>query len=305
MSNELVKYQPELNTIPLRKFSPVEMNLFFSIVSRMRDKGDQTVRFTFDQLKDLSNYKPTANRRFIDDIKRTYDHLMDLRFGSQSKSGLSFERFVMFTKFKINGDADEPYVDVEVYRDAIPLLNNLESWVRYALTEFRDLKSSYAKTMFRLLKGYRTTGYAYFSKAEFNELLDVHKSYKPGDIDRAVLKPIREELTPLFKGLSIRKKYGKGRGKPVLGYSFAWKPERKDAEDVHVSKTERLNKARFNIEHNGELSDQEKWRAIDKIKGLKLGTTEAEHEQQAQQKREEQIRADERKKILDSLTKRR
>lgn len=305
MSNELVKYQLELNTIPLRKFSPVEMNLFFSIVSRMRDKGDQTVRFTFDQLKDLSNYKPTANRRFIDDIKRTYDHLMDLRFGSQSKSGLSFERFVMFTKFKINGDADEPYVDVEVYRDAIPLLNNLESWVRYALTEFRDLKSSYAKTMFRLLKGYRTTGYAYFSKAEFNELLDVPKSYKPGDIDRAVLKPIREELTPLFKGLSIRKKYGKGRGKPVLGYSFAWKPERKDAEDVHVSKTERLNKARFNIEHNGELSDQEKWRAIDKIRGLKLGTTEAEHEQQAQQKREEQIRADERKKILDSLTKRR
>lgn len=305
MSNELVKYQPELNTIPLRKFSPVEMNLFFSIVSRMRDKGDQTVRFTFDQLKDLSNYKPTANRRFIDDIKRTYDHLMDLRFGSQSKSGLSFERFVMFTKFKINGDADEPYVDVEVYRDAIPLLNNLESWVRYALTEFRDLKSSYAKTMFRLLKGYRTTGYAYFSKAEFNELLDVPKSYKPGDIDRAALKPIREELTPLFKGLSIRKKYGKGRGKPVLGYSFAWKPERKDAEDVHVSKTERLNKARFNIEHNGELSDQEKWRAIDKIRGLKLGTTEAEHEQQAQQKREEQIRADERKKILDSLTKRR
>lgn len=305
MSNELVKYQPELNTIPLRKFSPVEMNLFFSIVSRMRDKGDQTVRFTFDQLKDLSNYKPTANRRFIDDIRRTYDHLMDLRFGSQSKSGLSFERFVMFTKFKINGDADEPYVDVEVYRDAIPLLNNLESWVRYALIEFRELKSSYAKTMFRLLKGYRTTGYAYFSKAEFNELLDVPKSYKPGDIDRAVLKPIREELTPLFKGLSIRKKYGKGRGKPVLGYSFAWKPERKDAEDVHVSKTERLNKARFNIEHNGELTDKEKWRAIDKIRGLKLGTTEAEHEQQAQQKREEQIRADERKKILDSLTKRR
>ena len=304
MSNELVKYQPELNTIPLRKFSPVEMNLFFSIVSRMRDKGDQTVRFTFDQLKDLSNYKPTANRRFIDDIRRTYDHLMDLRFGSQSESGLSFERFVMFTKFKINGDADEPYVDVEVYRDAIPLLNNLESWVRYALTEFRDLKSSYAKTMFRLLKGYRTTGHAYFSKAEFNELLDVPKSYKQGDINKKVITPIREELTPLFSGLTIRKKYGKGRGKPVIGYSFAWKPERKDAEDVHVSKTERLNKARFNIEHNGELADKEKWRAIDKIRGLKLGTTEAEHERQAQQKREEQIRADERKKVLDSLTRR-
>lgn len=303
LSNELVKYQPELNTIPLRKFSPVEMNLFFSIVSRMRDKGDQTVRFSFDQLKELSNYKPTANRRFIDDIKRTYDHLMDLRFGSQNKSGLSFERFVMFTKFKINGDVDEPYVDVEIYKDALPLLNNLESWVRYALIEFRDLKSSYAKTMFRLLKGYRTTGYAYFSKADFDELLDIPKTYRQGDINKKVIKPIKEELTPLFRGLTVRKKYGKGRGKPVIGYSFAWKPERKDAEDVHVSKTERLKTAKFNIEHNGELSDKEKWRAIDKIKGLKLGTTEAEHNKQEQAKREEQIRADERKKTLEELRK--
>lgn len=301
MSNELVKYQPELNTIPLRKFTPTEMNLFFSIVSRMRDKGDQTVRFTFDQLKDLSNYKPTANRRFIDDIKRTYDHLMDLRFGSQSKSGLSFTRFVMFTKFQINGDADEPYVDVEVYRDAIPLLNNLESWVRYALTEFRDLKSSYAKTMFRMLKGYRTTGYAYFSKSDFIELLDIPKSYRQSNIDQYVISPIKEELTPLFRGLCIRKKYGKGRGKPVIGYAFSWTPERKDVEDVHVSKTERLNKAKFNIEHNGELSDQEKWRALDKVRGVQLGTTEQEFRQKELEKREQQICEDERRKLLEEL----
>ncbi|XAD65639.1 RepB family plasmid replication initiator protein (plasmid) [Enterococcus faecium] len=41
MANEIVKYHHELNTIPLRKFTPVEMNLFFSIVSRMREKGDK------------------------------------------------------------------------------------------------------------------------------------------------------------------------------------------------------------------------------------------------------------------------
>ncbi len=29
MSNELVKYDPELNTVPLRRFTPIEMNLFF------------------------------------------------------------------------------------------------------------------------------------------------------------------------------------------------------------------------------------------------------------------------------------
>lgn len=251
MSNELVKFQPELNTIPLRKFTPTEMNLFFSIVSRMRNKGAQTVRFTFDQLKDLSNYKPTANNRFIDDIERTYDHLMDLRFGHRSKSGLDRERFTMFITFEIKGSAEVPYVDIQVHPKAIPLLNDLAQWVRFNLPEFNNLTSSYAKTMFRLIKQYRTTGYVYFSKADFNELLDIPKSYKEFHINQRVLTPIKEELTPLFHGLTVRKKYGKGRGKPVIGYAFAWKPENKDKEDVHVSKQQRLNEAKFNIEHNG------------------------------------------------------
>ncbi|WP_057870487.1 replication initiation protein, partial [Liquorilactobacillus hordei] len=233
MSNELVKYDPELNTIPLRRFTPVEMNLFFSVVSRMRDKGDDTVRFTFDQLKELSAYKPTANNRFIDDIQSTYQKILGLRFGSRSKDGLDREMFVMFTRFEIKGSAEVPYVDIQIYPKALKLLNNLESWVRYALAEFRDLKSSYAKTMFRLLKQFRTTGYAYFSKSDFFELLDIPQSYwnKPANVESRVIQPIKEELTPLFRGLTIRKKYGKGRGKPVIGYSFTWKPEKKDAND--------------------------------------------------------------------------
>ncbi|RST95127.1 replication initiation protein, partial [Vagococcus vulneris] len=120
MANELVKYHTELNTIPLRKFSPVEMNLFFSIVSRMRDKGEQTVRFSFDQLKDLSDYKATANSRFIDDIYSTYEKILSLRFGNRSTNGLNRSMFVMFTQFEIVGDTDEPYVDIKLFEKAIP-----------------------------------------------------------------------------------------------------------------------------------------------------------------------------------------
>ncbi|MEN3241611.1 RepB family plasmid replication initiator protein, partial [Fructilactobacillus sanfranciscensis] len=38
MSNEIVKYGNALNSVAFRKFNAREMNLFFSIVSRMRDK---------------------------------------------------------------------------------------------------------------------------------------------------------------------------------------------------------------------------------------------------------------------------
>src|SRR5699024_6794134 len=107
----------------------------------------------------------------------TYQKLLRLTFSRISKSGLNREMFVMFTHFKIVGEAEEPYVDVQLHEMAIPLLNNLEQWVRYSLTEFRELQSGYSKTMFRLLKQFRTTGYAKFKKEDFFELLDIPRSY--------------------------------------------------------------------------------------------------------------------------------
>lgn len=254
MANEIVKYHSELNTIPLRKFTPVEMNLFFSIVSRMREKGDKTVRFMFDQLKDLSNYKATANNRFIDDLQDTYEKILSLRFGSRSESGLNRSMFVMFTEFEIVGDVDEPYIDIRIYEKALPLLNNLDSWTRYSLQQFNELQSSYAKTMFRLLKQFRTKGCAYFSKDDFYELLDIPKTYKQGNVDQKVLHPIRQELTAIFKGLAIKKKYGKGRGKPVIGYQFTFKPEIKQADDFnkHAPTKEEQNKALAQEQENYE-----------------------------------------------------
>lgn len=282
MANEIVKHHSELNTIPLRSFTAVEMNLFFSIVSRMRDKNNQVVRFTFPQLKELSNYKATANKNFLNDLRSTYTKLIRLNFGRTSKSGLRFEAFVMFTDFDINGDAEEPYVDIKLHEKALPLLNELDSWVRYSLQQFNQLQSSYSKTMFRLLKQFRTTGYAYFTKEDLHELLDIPKSYNQGTIDQRVFSPIRKELTPLFRGLTIKKKYGKGRGKPVVGYQFSFKAEAKNADDFSKGGQEDLRKKIFNIEHNGELSQEEKWIAKDKVLGLKLGTHEADFNKQSE-----------------------
>ncbi|HDW7879679.1 TPA: RepB family plasmid replication initiator protein, partial [Staphylococcus aureus] len=91
----------------------------------------------------------------------------------------------------------------------------------------------------------RTKGFAYFSKEDFHELLDIPKSYNQGTIDQRVFNPIRQELTAIFKGLTIKKKYGKGRGKPVIGYQFTFKPEIKKADDFnkHAPTKEEQNRA--------------------------------------------------------------
>ncbi len=156
-----------------------------------------------------------------------------------------------------------------------------------------------------MLKGFRTTGYAFLSKEDFFELLDIPKSYwkKSGDIDRYVIKPIKEELTPLFRGLAIRKKYGKGRGKPVIGYSFTWKPEKKGANDFSQGKLQDERQKLFNIQHNSELTEQEKWRATDKVKGLPLGSTEKQALADKQAEHDKKIRDQARQEALAELRK--
>ncbi|ENZ6655175.1 replication initiation protein [Enterococcus hirae] len=283
MANEIVKYENRLNHIPLRKFNSREMNLFFSIGSRVREKGTDEITFSFHDLKKLSGYTERGEQ-FIKDLSSTYDKLLNIN--AWNDDGNTLTKFVAFTKYSIIRDKQR--VIISVNPEFKGLFNQLKNWTRFNLEQFTNLDSTYSKTMFRLLKQYRTQGWAEFSKETFFDLLDIPKSYwnSPSNIDKFILKPIKEELTPLFKGLTIRKKYGKGRGKPVIGYRFTWKAEINHADDFSKGKQEDLRIKLFNIEHNGELTQEEKWRAKDRILNLPLGTHEADFKKKQQTEKE-------------------
>ncbi|MGX0032243.1 plasmid replication initiation protein, partial [Staphylococcus capitis] len=89
------------------------------------------------------------------------------------------------------------------------------------LKELTNLKSSYSKTMFRLLKQYKHTGYLKLSMEDFRTRLDVSKSYQMCDITKRVLKPIINELSSIFNNLNINKiKAKKGRKIEWLEFTF-------------------------------------------------------------------------------------
>lgn len=282
MANEIVKYENRLNHIPLRKFNSREMNLFFSIASRVREKGTDEIFFSFHDLKKLSGYTERGEQ-FIKDLSSTYDKLLSIN--AWNDDGNTLTKFVAFTKYSII--RDQQLVVISVNPEFKGLFNQLKNWTRFNLEQFTNLDSTYSKTMFRLLKQFRTQGWAEFSKETFFDLLDIPQSYwnSPSNIDKFILKPIKEELTPLFIGLTIRKKYGQGRGKPVIGYRFTWKAEIQNADDFSKGKKEDLRKKLFNIEHNSELSQEEKWRAKDRVLKLPLGTHEADFKNQQQKEK--------------------
>lgn len=210
-----------MNAIPFRKFTAIEMDLFFSFCSQMRNKGTEKIRHSFEELKAISDYRATSIERFVNDLDRTYSKMLELSV--RRGDSLNFERFVLFTGFKVN--SDEQYVEIATNPDFKYIINEItENFTKFELQEFTSLRSSYAKTAFRLLKQFRQTGYWRTPVEEFRTLLDIPEGYKMDAIDRRVLKPIVEELSFFFIGLEVKKIKAK-KGRKIEFFDFFFRAE--------------------------------------------------------------------------------
>lgn len=236
MANEVVKYHNDLNTVPLRKFTATEMNLFFAIVSKARDKGGEKLKFTLKEIMDISGYSMRNYKELAKSLESTYTKILNLNYGTKvvTERSMRITRFVLFPSFDIifqyNNDREidwaESTLAVQVHPNLYHILNELEQWTNYSLEEFVHLKSSYAKTAYRMLKQYRTTGRYYVTIEDFRELFDIPKGYRVSNIDQKVLDPIKKELKIYFKGLKIKKIKSKKVGSPIIAYEFTFIPEK-------------------------------------------------------------------------------
>jgi len=200
--NKLTVYKNELNMIPFRNFTSVEMDLFFSILTDMRDKGLQEVIFTFDELKEISKYSRREKDRFISAVEHTYEKMTKLSYRKEDKK--TIEYFILFNGFKI--DKDEEYVEITTNPKLQHIINQISGeFTKFELDEFLSLKSSYTKNAYRFLKQFRQTGFWKVSVVDFRRLLDVPESYQMGMLTKTVLTPIKQELQEIFEGLEIRK----------------------------------------------------------------------------------------------------
>lgn len=222
MANIKVKYKNELNLIPMRNFDSVEMNLFFSICAKMKDKGVRKVQFSFEDLRELSAYKPTSIKRFADDLEAVYNKMIQLTYRTE-EAGIR-EKFVLFTGYRI--DENKQTVDISVNPDLDYIINELSTeFTKFELQEFTGIRSSYAKTMYRLLKQYRSTGFYKVKIDDFRELLDIPASYSMSKIDERVLKPIQKELSAYFDNLKIIKNKAR-KGNKIASIEILFKEKK-------------------------------------------------------------------------------
>ena len=98
-TRSIVKYRNRLNSIPLRKFKPTEMDLFFAIAAQVRDRGEDKITLSFEQLTDLVGYKRSSTR-LISDLESTYDKLLQLN--AKTDDGDTITRFTLFNMYSIS-----------------------------------------------------------------------------------------------------------------------------------------------------------------------------------------------------------
>ena len=228
MSNEVVKYHNDLNTVVMRTWTPEEMDFFFSVITKVREKGCRLITFHSDDLKKLSRFANEHKKRWIDTMESVARKSLDLKYMERSKNRLSIMN--LFAYFNIDGD--KKTVEVEVSSKFEYVVNKLEAhFTQYELAEFTSIRSTYAKTAYRLLKQWRTVGYKKFTLDDFKTVMAMPISYKSSEIDRAVIKPIITQLSPFFEDLKVKKIKSTKRGNPVLGYEFTWKAEKTESYD--------------------------------------------------------------------------
>lgn len=246
MANEIVKYENTFNKVVLSDFNTIEMNILFAIISRVRERRSRQVTFSDHYLKQLANYR--RNNDFKDYLMGTYNKISQLK--GTITNGKVVARFTLFTGWVY--DQEKGSLTVQVNPDYLGYFNDLENWTRFALDDFTSLRSAYSKTMFRLLKQYRTIGQRKFTMEEFREQLGIPLSYRPSEIKRRVFSYLQEELSPRFRNLKIEKIW---QGHRITGYLFTWSPE---IRKTNSTKSKKLRQAEelSNIYDNDNLTEE-------------------------------------------------
>ncbi len=218
--NTYTTYHNNANKVNLGKLSEREANLLFAIFQKLKDQGNTLIRFEPQDLKQMIMVKSNlTNRQLLQILKNLLDNISGANFWiikEHVENGEVYEdhkSYMLFKQFEIRIHKPTQtieYLDVQLNDSYQYLLNNLGmggQYTSFKLLEFQRVRGKYAKTLYRLLKQYKSTGILSVEWEQFRELLDIPKDYEMPNIDQKVLTPSLKELRKIypFEHLSYKK----------------------------------------------------------------------------------------------------
>ncbi len=217
-NNTYTTYHNNANKVNLGKLSEREANLLFAIFQRLKDQGNTLIRFEPQDLKRMLGIKIsydnlTRTARSMWNKIKTADFWEVRDIIVNGRECVSEKNYMLFQVCEIVSDKETReflYMDIQLNTGYNYLLNNLGmggQYTSFKLLEFQRVRGKYAKTLYRLLKQYKSTGILSVEWSQFKELLDIPKDYEMRNIDQKVLTPSLKELRKIypFEHLSYKK----------------------------------------------------------------------------------------------------
>lgn len=230
--NEIVKYGNTLNSMQFKDFTAMDYNVLMALCHKLRDQGTQELKFTFKELKQLTDFGNHSDQAFAEVLDRMIDKL--IKVNATHITGDEKSRFVLFPTFTTN--VVKGTLTVSVNKKFSFLLNELtDNFTRFELREFAQLDGKYSKTLYRILKQYKYTGWWKPTVEELKVVMDIPESYTNKIIMRDILKPTIAVLAEKFNGLTCEPIKAKKRGAPVERYYFTWQAEKQIEGQINLN----------------------------------------------------------------------
>lgn len=242
---ELVMYENAMNRLALGSLSKTSTNIFYALCYKMKNQGSNRIVMDFSEVKELAKYKRNgdSDKNIISDLDKMTDELLmvNSRHIIKKPNGKrKIYKFDIFPTFII--DEEKKTLEVGVNPDFQWLLNEFKQYTSFELEDMVDLKSKYAKHLFRLLRQWKSVGKLVVGEGgqepsieEFRRKIGVRDSYTTKEMIRSCIDVAVDQINRSkcsITGLKCEKKYANRRGRPLSQLIFTWqREEKKDPED--------------------------------------------------------------------------
>lgn len=221
--NEIVKYNNTLNSLKFKNFTAMDYNIFMCLCHKLRNQGQKELVFGFEELKDLTDFAEQSDKKFVENLESMIDKLLKVSATYTKEHEKTF--FVLFTTFTV--DDKKRTLTVSVNKKFSFILNELtDNFTRFELKEFTELDGKYTKTLYRVLKQYKHSGWWKPTVEELKYVLDVPENYDNKKIMAKIIKPSMAVLAEKFSDLKCEPIKAAKRGAPVERYYFTFQAEK-------------------------------------------------------------------------------
>ena len=229
--DKIVKYHNELNKLNMGSLKEKELELFYAICVKLRDRGTDEIILDITDFKNefyISN--KIDKKRFREYIKSVQSKFLNMQFVLETEKKI--EMGVFFTTFTT--DLETNQMIIRINKPYAYILNDLvEYYTKFSFLEYQSLKSKYSKIIMPRLSQWNSIRKKEFLKDELFNILGITEAYKNdlSSFNKRVLKPITDELKNVFHNLKIQpiKKRNK-----IYSYLFTWSDKTKKENIIEV-----------------------------------------------------------------------